>query len=375
MTVFLRADSVTLELPLDVQRIDDRERSAGFKATLGGTTRHYRDVLKNISFSAEEGDRVGVIGLNGAGKTTLLRVLNGAFPPTFGRVESRGSMQSLLNATLGFSEYASVMENVILRGTAMGLRRRQLEAAIPDILEFSGLADRATHRLHTLSSGQRMRLGFAISTAIQPDILIMDEWLATGDAAFVQRAQERMASRVDGSRIVVIASHNTGLIRRLCNKVVVLNEGRAAFVGAITDGLDCYRDMVASVSAELRIQLAHHDPLLFGDTTGAIERVTRVGASLQIEGWAVSDRGKEAGIVCVEVAGVPYTFETFERKDRDDVRRYTGRQGNFGFAIEVPLAESASVNPLPANVMVSVGAAKGQLGAPLQYAPTGVFSA
>ncbi|MBF6025824.1 ABC transporter ATP-binding protein [Lysobacter niastensis] len=375
MTVYLRADSVTLELPLDVQRVDDSGHSTGLKASLGGTSRTYRDVLKNITFSAEEGDRIGILGLNGAGKTTLLRVLNGAFPPTLGKVERSGSTQSLLNATLGFAEYATVTENVILRGTAMGLRRRQLEAALPGILEFAGLVDRAAHRLHTLSSGQRMRLGFAISTAIQPDILLMDEWLATGDAAFIQRAQERMSDRVNGSQIVVLASHNTGLIRKLCNKVIVLESGRAVFVGDAAAGLECYRDMVANASAELRLYLAQNDPLLFGETVGVVERVIRQGSTLLVEGWAVSDRGREAGIVHVEVAGTPFAFEKFERKDRDDVRRYTGRSGNFGFAVEVPVAESADIMPLPAKVIVSVGEAKGQLGAPLRYVATGEFVA
>lgn len=374
MATFLRAESIRLELPLNIQRVDGDPYATQFKTALGGTVRRYRDVLKDISFSAEQGDRIGIVGLNGSGKTTLLRVLNGAFPPTQGQVRHSGSMQSLLNATLGFAEYASVSENVILRGTAMGLRRRQLQAVLRDVLQFSGLADRALHRLHTLSSGQRMRLGFAISTAIQPDILVMDEWLATGDAAFVHRAQERMADRVHGSGIVVIASHNTGLIRKLCSRVVVLHEGRAKFVGDTEAALECYRDIVSLASAEMRAQLAHHDPLLFGDAVGVVDRVARVGGGLQIEGWAVGDKGNEVRTVRVDVGGVSYVFDTFQKKNRDDVNRYMGKRGDFGFVVDVPLAADAVVTPLQERVTVSVGASGEKLGAPLRYAIAGTFN-
>lgn len=373
MTTYLRAESVGLEVSLDLQRVENSPYSARLRTALSGSVRRRRHVLKDISFAAEQGDRIGVVGLNGSGKTTLLRVLNGAFPPTQGRVRKSGSTQSILNATLGFSEYASVAENVILRGTAMGLRRAQLQAVLRDILEFAGLEDRALHRLHTLSSGQRMRLGFSISTAIQPDILIMDEWMATGDAAFLERAQDRMSDRVNGSGVVVIASHNTGLIRRLCNQVVVLNEGRAVFVGRAEPALERYRDIVSRASSELRAQLAGHDPLLFGDATGVVDRVVRVADSLQIEGWAIGEKAEEVGAVRVDIGPASYVFDSFQKKDRGDVNRYIGKRGAFGFVVDVPISSEMSVMPLQERVAVSVGDRRGRFGAPLRYASGGEF--
>lgn len=369
MTAYLRADSVTLELPLDVQRVDDGERASGFKAALGGSSRSYRDVLKNISFTAEEGDRIGVLGLNGAGKTTLLRVLNGAFPPTLGKVERRGSTQSLLNATLGFSEYASVTENVILRGSAMGLRRRQLEAALPDILGFSGLTDRATHRLRTLSSGQRMRLGFAISTAVQPDILLMDEWIATGDAAFIKRAQDRLRSRVNDSRIVVLASHSTKLLREMCNKAIVLDEGRMQFFGDIARGLDVYRDIVSSADASLRELAAIYDPLLFGDAKGLLERVSCAGDLLEVEGWAVGERGNAVDSLVVEIGDRRHVVNDFTRIERADVLRHLGkRSGAYGFKVQLPVQQMSEGQWVIDTVTVCQAMSKQRMGPPLPRA-------
>ncbi|MBO9717058.1 MAG: ABC transporter ATP-binding protein, partial [Pseudoxanthomonas sp.] len=230
MTAFIRVYNVSLELPTDVHKPGGKGY-ADLRASLSGSVRYQTTVLSGINFAVADGDRVGVMGLNGAGKTTLLRVLNGAFPPTAGVVRTEGTRQSLLNPMLGFSEYASVAENIFLRGTAMGLRYRQLKIAARDILEFAGLADRAEYPLYSLSSGQRMRLGFSISTAVQPDILLMDEWLSTGDASFVERAQKRLTDRFDGSRIAVIASHSTSLLRKTCNKAIVLDKGRMRFFG------------------------------------------------------------------------------------------------------------------------------------------------
>lgn len=373
MTVYLRARSVSLELPLDIQRMDQGDRPAGFKATLGGSERLYEKVLKDITFSAEEGDRIGVLGLNGAGKTTLLRVLNGAFFPTTGRIERMGVTQSLLNATLGFSEYASVSENVILRGTAMGLRRRQLDAAMPDILEFAGLASRITHRLHTLSAGQRMRLGFAISTAIQPDILLMDEWIGTGDESFIHRAQERMQSRFYGSRIVVLASHSTALLRSMCNKALVLDRGRMRFFGDIDAGLESYKDVVASANSQTRQNIAVNDPMLFGQNVGLIERIRITLDRIELEGWAVDENGNEAGVICIET---PNGCErmTPERVDRQDVRLHLAkRSGHFGFRAALPRPTEFAAADLLAELKISVGTSQDRLCPPLPLAKAAVI--
>nr|WP_051547867.1 ATP-binding cassette domain-containing protein [Lysobacter capsici] len=367
MTVCLNVHDVSLELPLDLQRASIAG-AMGFKAALSGSVRRYTTVLSRIQFAAREGDRIALIGLNGAGKSTLLRVLNGAFAPTRGSVERRGTMQSLLNATLGFSEYASVTENIILRGTAMGLRRRQLLHALGDILDFSGLRERANYRLHALSSGQRMRLGFAISTCVQPDILLMDEWIATGDAAFMERARSRLEDRFNHSRIVVLASHGIELHKRVCNKALVLDNGKMRYFGGIEEGIETYRDIVSRVGTELQAQVRASDPLLFGHATGVVERVRIVESGIELEGWATDDRGGEVGMVLVEASGVREMLKP-ERVDRLDVRLHLAKKsGRYGFRVTMLRPTCFDPDGFISTLRVSAGRLAGKTGAPLPLA-------
>ena len=373
MTAYIRVRGLGLELPYESQG-DSRAPAHGLLATFSMAQRTYASVLSKISFDAVEGDRVGIMGLNGAGKTTLLRVLNGALLPTHGGVEMHGSLQSLLSTTLGFSEYASLTENIILRGTAMGLRYRQVDAAVESILAFAGLSDRANHRLYTLSAGQRMRLGFAISTCVQPDILLMDEWIGAGDALFLERATERMTSRFHGSRIVVLASHSTQLLRSMCNKALVLDRGRMRFYGDIQGGMEAYREIISSASADVRQSLSDSDPLLFGNSVGLIERITTKANGVQLEGWAVSGKGSEIAVVCVEFKGERHVFENPQSVDREDVRLHLAkRSGNFGFRIAVNQPMGADPSAILDTLKVSVGSSIGQLGAPLPIAKASII--
>lgn len=240
--VSLVAHHITLELPVYLQ--EERSAKSWFSTLLGAAfdppRREFRKILDDISFEAHEGDRIGIVGRNGAGKSTLLRVLTGAYQPTSGWIEEVGSKQALLNISLGFNGEATVRENVFLRGTAMGLRTAQLRDLVEPVLDFAELGEKANHRLRTLSSGQRMRLGFAIATALQSDIMVMDEWIGTGDAGFIQKARDRMRSRVSGAKIVILASHNASLMRDVCNKGLLIEAGRVEFAGPIKDTLAAY---------------------------------------------------------------------------------------------------------------------------------------
>jgi len=198
-------------------------------------------LLDEITFDIEEGDRVALIGSNGAGKTTLLRVLTGAFRPTRGSLDVYGSRQALLNLSLGFNPEGTLHENIYLRATAMGIPAAKVRGLVDSILDFSELGHLANRRLLTLSSGQRMRLGFAISTSVQHDIMLLDEWFGAGDISFVRKARERLVSRVEGSKIVVVASHNTDLAKKLCNRGLVIRQGHVAFLGPIKDALSEYK--------------------------------------------------------------------------------------------------------------------------------------
>jgi lipopolysaccharide transport system ATP-binding protein len=205
--------------------------------------RRFATLLHDISFEIPTGSRVALLGRNGAGKTTLLRVLSGAFEPTSGRVEIHGSRQALLNLGLGFNPEATLLENILLRATAMGMKPAVVRDLTDSILDFADLRDVAGRRLSTLSSGQRMRLGFAISTSVQHDIMLMDEWFGAGDAAFIAKARGRMNDRVAGSKIVLLASHNFQMLRKVCTTGLVLEQGRLAFNGPVNEAIQAYKDI------------------------------------------------------------------------------------------------------------------------------------
>ncbi|MUV13722.1 ABC transporter ATP-binding protein [Noviluteimonas gilva] len=243
----IRLSRVTLKLPtfFQHQKAEDSWLKTLFGAAIDRPDRRLNTILSDIDFEANDGDRIALIGRNGAGKTSLLHLLTGCYLPTEGEVEIHGSRQALLNVSLGFNPEATLRENIFLRGAAMGAPMHTIRDSVGSILEFAELGALAGRRLATLSAGQRMRLGFAISTSVQPDIMLLDEWIGTGDAQFIKRARERMQDRVSGSRIMVLASHSDDLVRRVCNRGLVLEAGRVVFDGAIKQALDHYRHLIA----------------------------------------------------------------------------------------------------------------------------------
>lgn len=196
--------------------------------------------LKGVTLNLSEGDRVGLIGGNGAGKSTLLRVLAGSLRPARGRVRRVGTLSSLFDVTLGMNLEATGWDNIILRGLLLGLTTREIRARASEIAEFSGLHDHLYRPVHTYSSGMVLRLAFAVSTAVQSEILLLDEWIGVGDAEFLNRAQQRLGTMVANARIVVIASHSVPLVRSLCKRVVWLRDGQVVQDGPTETVLDAY---------------------------------------------------------------------------------------------------------------------------------------
>ncbi len=182
--------------------------------------------LHDINLELKNGDRLGLLGHNGAGKSTLLRTLAGVYEPSAGELVRQGTVASLIDPSLGIEPDASGVENIMLRGLVMGMSRKQVESLTADICEFSGLGEYVNMPVRTYSTGMLMRLAFSISTSVQADILLMDEWLSVGDAEFTEKAEQRMKDVVSKSGILVLASHSPELIARECNKVVRLEHGR-----------------------------------------------------------------------------------------------------------------------------------------------------
>jgi ABC-type polysaccharide/polyol phosphate transport system ATPase subunit/cyclophilin family peptidyl-prolyl cis-trans isomerase len=209
----------------------------------GKTKKQVRTLLDNISFEVGDGHRLGLIGRNGAGKTTLLRVLAGSLSPTRGSVKTTGVVQALLNVTLGLQEAATGVENIYLRGLSMGMTLAEIRNKIPEIIEFSELGEAIHDPLQTYSAGMRARLAFAITTSRSPNILLMDEWLGTGDRYFVQKAEDRLESQIETCRALVIASHSSSIIKQFCTHGLVMDAGQAMFFGKVDDALNFYDEM------------------------------------------------------------------------------------------------------------------------------------
>jgi len=186
--------------------------------------------LRNVSLSLGPGDRLGLVGSNGSGKTTLLRCLAGAYSPDEGEVEVNGRVASLLDLSMGIDYSATGLENIRLRGLVAGLTPKEVASKIDEIAEFSGLGPFLAMQLKAYSAGMQARLAFATVTSVQAEILLMDEWIAVGDAEFRKQAHGRLTSMVERAHILVIASHDPNLLRSLCNKVMRLDHGHASEV-------------------------------------------------------------------------------------------------------------------------------------------------
>jgi lipopolysaccharide transport system ATP-binding protein len=187
--------------------------------------------LKNISLEIKAGERVGLVGHNGAGKTTLLRVLSGIYHPTGGRATIVGECISLINIGLGIDPEATGRENIRLRAVMMGMWPAQIDQRIEEIVDFTDLGDFIDMPFRTYSTGMQLRLAFAVSTAVRPQILVMDEWLSTGDEEFKKRADQRMSEVVSSAQILVLASHSRELLLRNCNRLIWLEHGQVHMDG------------------------------------------------------------------------------------------------------------------------------------------------
>jgi lipopolysaccharide transport system ATP-binding protein len=183
---------------------------------------HSVKALNNITLDLKDGDRLGVLGPNGAGKSTLLRTIAGVYLPTSGTVEVKGRVASLIDLSLGMDGEATGYENIRMRGIMMGLSLKQIRSMEDEIADFSGLGDFLHLPIRTYSSGMHMRLGFAVSTAVEADIILMDEWLSVGDSEFILKAEKRLENFIGRSSILVIASHSEELIQKTTNQMLRL---------------------------------------------------------------------------------------------------------------------------------------------------------
>lgn len=198
------------------------------------------EALQNIALDLHEGDRVGLLGHNGAGKSTLMRLISGIYEPTFGEITVRGRMSCLFDISVGVEGNATGYENIRMRGLLQGLTPAEIKERTPAIAAFSGLGDYLNMPLRTYSAGMLLRLAFSVATCAQPEILLMDEWIATGDKEFLEKASTRLNEIVGSAKVLVLASHNTELLQRVCNKALLLGHGKMLAFGDVESVLARY---------------------------------------------------------------------------------------------------------------------------------------
>lgn len=205
-----------------------------------GNGRAQKVLLSNLTFSVMRGMRIGVLGENGAGKTTLLRLIAGVYKPTSGDMVIRGTARGLFNIQLGMNNNATGVENIYLRGLQMNMTLLEIRKRMNEIIQFSELGDSIHEIFGNYSTGMRLRLSFAISTILKPDILVMDEWIGSGDQTFKEKVANRMDDLVNDSKCLVLATHNRQLMERLCTHAIILNKGGIKFFGKVEEALPIF---------------------------------------------------------------------------------------------------------------------------------------
>jgi ABC-type polysaccharide/polyol phosphate transport system ATPase subunit len=247
-------EGVTVDFPIYGSR--HRSIRTAFLGKTGGLIRREGSrqqrvtvrALENVSFQLEHGDRLGLIGPNGAGKSTLLRVLSGIYEPTFGNISVEGRVSPLFIAAPGIDHDDTGYENIYTCGMYLGMTNKEIENKMADIEGFSELGDYLLLPVRTYSTGMLMRLGFALATALDPDLLLLDEGLGAGDTRFAARAEKRLEKLIERSSILVLASHSNELIKSLCNKGALMDGGHLVAMGQIDEIIEQYKARAGSAA-------------------------------------------------------------------------------------------------------------------------------
>lgn len=229
------------------------EKPSGLKERLYRFNRaSYTDfnALEDVSFTIERGEAVGVVGHNGSGKSTLLKVLARILPPDEGVVHTRGRVASLLELGAGFHGDLTGRENIYLNGAILGLSRAEISERFDEIVDFAGVGPFLDTAVRNYSSGMYVRLGFAIAVTVDPDVLLVDEVLSVGDAEFQARSLERMRRFREEGKTLLVVSHDLEALESMCDRVIVLNRGRVAFDGGVSQALTMYRQLTATVTGD-----------------------------------------------------------------------------------------------------------------------------
>ena len=241
--IAIKVDDVSIKFNLSQEKIDSLKEYV-LKLFHGKVKYDELWALQDVNFELKKGERLGILGLNGAGKSTLLKVIAGVYKATTGTVERHGVVAPLLELGAGFDMQYTARENIYLYGAVLGYSREFIEEKFDEIIEFAELGKFVDVPLKNYSSGMKSRLGFAICTAVKPDILILDEVLSVGDAKFKKKSEKRVTDMFDDGVTVLFVSHSLAQVKRLCNKAIILDHGKMIAYGDINEVAPIYEKMI-----------------------------------------------------------------------------------------------------------------------------------
>ncbi len=289
--------------------------------------------LRDISFKVEQGDVVGIIGKNGAGKSTLLKILSRVTSPTTGDIKIKGRIASLLEVGTGFHPEMTGRENIFMNGSIMGMTKIEIKSKFDEIVDFAGVAKYVDTPVKRYSSGMMVRLGFAIAAHLEPEILVVDEVLAVGDADFQKKAIGKMQDVSKGKgRTVLFVSHNMAAVQSLCNKGIVLKNGEVAFRGGVDDSLHYYLHSGVKISGNKIInsitqykETLHFEKIMINGTecNHSVIPSAQHTLSINIEGYADEDTKTDVMFILKTKEEVPLASiaEGYYRGKLDTIKK------------------------------------------------------
>lgn len=244
---FIDLNNVSLHYDLHHDRTDNlKEAFVNFftKRSYVKNKKETLIALNHVSLRINHGERLGIVGFNGAGKSSLLKVISGIYKPTNGQLTVQGHIQPLIEIGAGFDPEFTGRENIYLNGYMLGFTKKQVKEKENEIISFSELEDFIDTPIKYYSSGMVVRLAFTIATMIEPEILVFDEMLSAGDAAFISKAQERMKRLLDKAKLMVLVSHDLEMIKTMCTRAILINKGVIIYDGPVNDCLEKYQDLI-----------------------------------------------------------------------------------------------------------------------------------
>lgn len=249
--VAVKVENVTMEFNINKEKIDNLKEFV-IKKLKRQVSKNNFIALDNVNFEINKGDRLAILGLNGAGKSTLLKTIVGVYKPTKGKVTVSGVIAPLLELGAGFDANYTGRENIFLYGSILGYSREYLEKKQEEIIAFSELGSFINVPVKNYSSGMRARLGFSIATAVDPDILILDEVLSVGDVNFRKKSLAKVQSMFDSGVTVLFVSHNIAQVKAICNKAILLEHGKVIAKGDVNDVVKVYEEKTSATAPPVK---------------------------------------------------------------------------------------------------------------------------